>query len=94
MACADGQLFVYKLKSSKWTANEATGTGVLVWNTCLPTDCASGIVTQYNAKVTLGRVASGPHVTAFSGMTLTFQQFGGPAGADSSTFRLDNPIHT
>jgi hypothetical protein len=92
LACADAGILVHKITWSKWTANEAVGKGTLVWNTCLPTDCAGGIVQQYSAKIKLGRVASGPNISVFSGMTLTFQQYGGPAGSDSATYTLDFPI--
>jgi hypothetical protein len=89
ITCADAGVSVVKITWSSWTPNRATGTGTLAWNTCLPEDCASGIVEKYKARITLGRVASGPGVTAFSRMTLTFPQ-GGPAVAETATYTLDN----
>jgi hypothetical protein len=89
LACADDNLSVTRITWSSWTANGATGTGTLVWNTCLPKSCADGIVQKYKAKVRLGRVASGPDLTAFSRMTLTFPN-DGPAGLQSGWYTLDN----
>lgn len=92
LACADDQIFVYKITWKSWKANEAKGSGTLVWNTCLPKTCAAGIVQKYQVNVKLGRVASGPGIDAFSGMTLSFPN-GGPAAAETATYTLDNPIH-
>ncbi|MEI6361376.1 MAG: hypothetical protein WCP95_04525 [Actinomycetes bacterium] len=92
ITCADAGVMVTKIKWSKWTNNEAKGTGTLVWNTCLPKTCVDGIVQNYKAKVTLGRVASGPNISVFSGMTLTFTGGGGPAAADSVSYIIDRPI--
>ena len=91
LSCADDNLFVYKISWSTWDANGAKGTGTLVWNTCLPKTCVDGIVQKYKVKITLGRVASAPNITVFSGMTLTFPG-NAPAGADTSTYIIDNPI--
>ena len=90
ITCADGGVSVVRISWSTWTPNRATGTGTLAWNTCLPEDCASGIVQKYKARIRLGRVASGPGVTAFTRMTLTFPQ-GGPAAAEPATYTIDNP---
>lgn len=96
LACATGQLMFYKLKWTTWGLNSATGTGMLAWNTCEPTDCASGITLKYKVKVKLDRIATGPtssgqFITAFTRLTATFVPKGdGPAGADTSTFTLDN----
>lgn len=90
MACADFNLYVGKITWSSWGGSTATGKGTLVWNTCVPTDCASGTFLQYPAKITLNKVKSEGGQQVFTGMTLTFGNFGGPAGADSSTFTLDN----
>ncbi len=90
ITCADAGVSVVKITWSTWTPNRATGRGTLAWNTCLPEDCASGIVQKYRARITLGRVASGPGVTAFTRMTLTFPQ-GGPAATETATYTIDNP---
>jgi hypothetical protein len=90
LSCADANLMVTGLTWSKWTANGATGSGTLVWNPCLPT-CVAGKAEKYNAKVALGRVASGAGANVFSGMTLTFPK-GGPADAATMTYVLDNPL--
>ena len=92
IACADAGVMVYKISWTSWTDNEAKGTGTLAWNTCLPKTCVAGIVQKYKVKITLGRVASGPNVTVFSGMTLNFGKDGGPAAAKTSTYILDNKI--
>ncbi len=91
IACADAGVAVTGITWKTWTANGATGTGTLSWNTCLPTDCASGTVETFPARIRLGRVASGPNVTAFSKMTLVFPK-GGPALADTATYTLDNRL--
>lgn len=89
VSCADGAITVMNITWSSWNVNRAQGTGTLAWNTCLPTDCASGIEQKYKVAVTLGRVASGPGVTAFTRMTLTFPNLG-PAAAETSTYTVDN----
>jgi len=91
LSCADANLFVYKITWSKWDANGATGKGTLVWNTCLPKTCVDGIVQKYKVSVKLGRVASAPNISVFSGMTLTFPG-NAPAGAETATYTIDNPI--
>lgn len=91
VTCADAGVSVQKISWKTWGLNAATGTGTLVWNTCLPTDCASGIVEKYPVRIRLGRIASGPGVTAFSRMTLTFPKTG-PAVAERSTYTLDNQL--
>ena len=92
LSCADDGVSVTNLRWTTWTLNGATGTGTLVWNTCLPHTCAAGIVQKYAVRVRLGRVASGPGIDVFSGMTLAFPQ-GGPAAAETATYTLDNPQH-
>jgi hypothetical protein len=91
LSCADDNLAVTKVKWTKWDLNSAKGTGTLVWNTCLPKTCVDGIVQKYKVIVTLGRVASGPNVSVFSGMTLKFPG-NAPAGAETATYTIDNPI--
>ena len=91
VTCADAGVMVSKITWTKWNANEAKGSGTLVWNTCLPKTCVDGIVQTYKVKVTLGRVASGPNISVFSGMTLKFPA-GGPAAAQTATYTLDRPI--
>jgi len=87
--CADGGISVQRITWTSWNDNRARGRGTLVWNTCLPTDCASGIVQKYKARLVLDRVASGPGVTLFSRMRLTFPG-GGPANLDTGTMTLPN----
>ena len=89
VTCADGGVSVGKISWSRWDANSARGTGTLSWNTCLPTDCADGIVETYTVRITLGRVASGPSVSVFTRMILAFPD-GGPAAAEKATYTLDN----
>jgi len=89
VSCADGAITVMNIKWSSWKVNRAQGSGTLAWNTCLPTDCASGIEQKYKVAVTLGRVASGPTAPAFTRMTLAFPNLG-PAAAETSTYTLDN----
>lgn len=91
LACGDGNTFVSKIRWKKWTSNTATGVGTLTWNTCLPDNCAAGIVQKYRAKIELGGLASAPgEPDVFSTMTLTFTQ-GAPGNLDSGTYKLDNP---
>jgi hypothetical protein len=87
--CADGGISVQKITWRYWNDNRARGRGTLVWNTCLPTDCADGIVQKYKARLVLDRVASGPGVTVFSRMKLTFTD-GGPANLETGTMTLPN----
>jgi hypothetical protein len=89
LACADAGIMVDGIRWTSWNANRARGTGTLVWNTCLPTDCASGIVERFRVRIKLGGVASGPGKDVFSSMTLRFPQ-GGPAGLATGTYMLDN----
>jgi hypothetical protein len=91
ITCADAGVTITKITWTKWTNNTAKGSGTLVWNTCLPKTCVDGIVEKYKAKITLGRVASGPNASVFSGITLTFPD-GGPAAADSAGYIIDRPI--
>lgn len=91
MACGDGNTYVYKITWKSWTANRAVGTGTLSWNTCLPDNCSTGLVQEYKVRIVLGRVASGPGVTAFSRMTLRFPD-GGPAMLSSGWYPLDNEL--
>lgn len=90
VACADAGITVQGITWSTWNANTARGRGTLVWNTCLPKDCAGGIVQKYKARIVLDRVASGPGVTVFSRMRLDFGDAGGPAGLDTGTLTLPN----
>jgi hypothetical protein len=92
LACADAGVFVYKITWTRWDANGARGSGILVWNTCLPKTCVDGIVQKFAVKVRLGRVASGPSIDVFSGMTLMFPGASGPASAETSTYTLDNQL--
>ena len=89
VTCADAGVMVDNITWTSWTANRARGTGTLVWNTCLPETCVAGIVQKYKVRVTLGRVASAPSISAFTRMTLTFPK-GGPAAAETATYTLDN----
>jgi len=91
LTCADAGVALTKLTWSKWDANGATGTGTLSWNTCLPKTCVAGIVEKYKVKVTLGGVASAPNVNAFSKVDVSFPK-GGPAGLETGSFTLDNPL--
>jgi hypothetical protein len=59
-------------------------------DTYLPKTCVDGIVQKYAVKVRLGRVASGPSIDVFSGMTLTIPGARGPASAETSTYTLDD----
>ncbi len=52
-------------------------------------DVQCRIVQKYKVKITLGGLASGPSINVFSQMTLAFPK-GGPAGAETSTYTLDN----
>jgi len=89
ISCADAGISVQRITWRYWDDNRARGRGTLVWNTCLPTDCASGIVQRYRARIVLDRVASGPGLTVFSRMKLTFPN-GGPAGLETGTMTLPN----
>jgi hypothetical protein len=89
LTCADAGISVQKITWRYWNDNRARGRGTLVWNTCLPTDCASGIVQKYKARIVLDRVASGPGLTVFSRMVLTFPN-GGPANLETGTMTLPN----
>lgn len=91
VTCADAGVEVGKITWKSWGMNSATGKGTLFWNTCLPTTCAGGIVEKYPARIRLDRLASGPNVTAFTRMTLTFPK-AAPAGAQSATYLLDNRL--
>ena len=88
-ACADDGVTVQNITWTTWNMNAARGRGTLVWNTCLPTDCAGGIVQKYRARIVLDVVASAPNVPVFSRMRLTFPN-GGPAGLDTGTLTLPN----
>jgi len=92
VTCADADVVVSGITWSSWNLNSAKGTGTLIWNTCLPETCVAGITQKYKVKVTLGGVASGPSVTAFSQMKLTFPDGSGPAAANSSSYTLDNEL--
>lgn len=91
IACADANIAVNDITWSSWTLNDAKGKGTLVWNTCLPETCADGIVEEYPVRITLGRVASGPSLSIFSGMRLTFTG-NAPAGLTSGYYILDNEV--
>ena len=92
ITCADAAVTINKITWSKWNMNEATGTGTLAWNTCLPKTCVAGIVQKYKVRITLGGLASGPDVNVFSQVDLAFPK-GGPAGLETGSYTIDNPIH-
>ncbi|MDP2288495.1 MAG: hypothetical protein Q8M73_08015 [Actinomycetota bacterium] len=90
ITCADASVSVIKITWSSWRPDSATGKGVLSWNTCLPSNCAAGIIESYPVTVKLSGLAHAPKSLVFSKMTLGFPQ-GGPASLDSGTYILDNP---
>ena len=91
LACADAGIMIDRIRWTSWTPDRATGLGTLVWNTCLPTDCASGVVEKYRVRITLGGVASGEGVDVFSQAALRFPQ-GGPAALETGSYTLDNQL--
>jgi hypothetical protein len=93
ITCADGGVSVNKITWSNWLPNSATGQGELSWNTCLPTNCAAGIVETYPVTIKLGGLAHAPKSLAFSKMTVAFPQ-GGPASLDSGVYILDSAAHS
>lgn len=90
IACGDASALISKITWSKWDANSATGTGKLVWNTCLPKTCMAGIVRKYPVRIELGGLASGPNVNVFSKVQLSFPKTG-PAGLETGSYTIDNP---
>ena len=91
ITCADAGVSINKITWSSWNENAAKGKGTLAWNTCLPKTCVDGIVEKYKVRITLGGVASGPEGTVFSQVQLTFPK-GGPAGLETGSYTIDNPI--
>jgi len=91
LSCADDNLMVYKITWTSWDMNGAKGKGTLVWNTCLPKTCVDGIVQKYKVSVKLGRVASGPNISVFSGLTLTFPG-NAPAGVETATYTIESIV--
>lgn len=91
ITCADAGVSINKITWATWNENAAKGRGTLAWNTCLPKTCVDGIVEKYKVRITLGGVASGPEGTIFSQVKLTFPK-GGPAGLETGSYTIDNPI--
>ncbi|MBI1349967.1 MAG: hypothetical protein GC156_02485 [Actinomycetales bacterium] len=91
IACADAGILINRIRWTSWGADKATGVGRLAWNTCLPTDCASGVVQTYRVRITLGGLASGPGADVFSQASLRFPA-GGPAGLETGSYTLDNEL--
>ena len=98
IACADAGIMITDISWSKWNQNTAKGTGTLAWNTCLPATCVDGIVQTYKVKITLpmdglatGPGANGKFVDVFSKVSLAFPG-SGPAGLETGSYTLDNPI--
>jgi hypothetical protein len=91
ITCADANVLINKITWTTWNNNAARGRGTLAWNTCLPKTCVDGIVQTYKVKIRLGRVASGPNASVFTGLTLGFPG-GGPAAAETTSYTLDRPI--
>jgi len=89
LTCADAGVALTKITWTSWTLNSAKGKGMLTWNSCLPTSCAAGVVVNYPADITLGGLASGPGMNAFSKVSVTFPK-GGPAALESGTYTLNN----
>jgi hypothetical protein len=88
LACADDGIFVNKIKWTKWTSKTAKGTGTLRVNSCLPKDCANGIIDTYPVKITLRKPVPVQNAAdSFTRMTLSFNE-ASPAGADWSTYVL------
>lgn len=88
LACADDGIFVNKIKWTKWTSKTAKGTGTLRVNSCLPKDCANGIIDTYLVKITLRKPVPVQNAAdSFTRMTLSFNE-ASPAGADWSTYVL------
>lgn len=92
ISCADANIAITKITWSSWTDDAATGTGILAWNTCLPKTCVAGVVQRYKVSITMGGLASGPNVNVFSQVNLAFPK-SGPAGLETGSYTLDNPIH-
>jgi hypothetical protein len=91
LACADAGIMIDNIRWTSWKANRAKGVGTLVWNTCLPTDCASGLVEKYRVRITLRGLASGEGIDVFSKASLRFPT-GGPAGLETGSYTLDNEL--
>lgn len=83
VSCADGGVWLGRLKWSRWTNTTATATGVYNENTCTPT-CADGHNVSKPVEVTLSRPRTCPgHAhPAFGRATFSF-----PSGAPPSAYR-------
>lgn len=79
IACADGGVNVTKINWTSWSQTEATGTGDLQVNTCMP-DCASGAIDSYpEARVGLTHPVTSGGVLIFSCVTITSPSASGVA---------------
>jgi hypothetical protein len=62
LACADGGIWLGKLKWSSWGSASAKGAGIYNQNDCTPT-CSNGKIESYPVKVTLSKVKTCPGLT-------------------------------
>ena len=94
IGCATGSVMISGIRWSRWEMNDATGEGDLVVNSCIYNGgpiCVEGKTTSYPAAISLGRQASGPGITVFTEVELTFKDQG-PAALNRGVYRIDNPL--
>jgi hypothetical protein len=89
LTCADGGIRIEDITWRSWNSSEASGSGLLIENTCEP-DCASGNYNKQSAKVILGSVKSDSKGTlVFSEISVETQNKQ-VSGAYLDTFELEH----
>ena len=89
LACADAGIGVQDMLWSSWTANGATGSGLLWEKLCVP-DCATGKMGYYPVDVTLSVVRASAKGQWFSTLRVSWQG-SRPPNQTPDTFTLMPP---
>ncbi len=94
IGCATGSVLISGIRWTRWDLNTARGEGELVVNSCIYNGgpiCVEGKTTSYPAQISLAGQASGPGITVFSEVRLTFKNQG-PAALNRGVYKIDNPL--
>jgi hypothetical protein len=92
IACADAGIGVEDLTWNRWTAEGANGSGVLWENDCTP-NCATGVVKDYPAAISLSSVQDSVDGPAFTALVATYRG-STPSGKPVEQFTLELPLHS
>ncbi len=89
LACGDGNTGTEDLVWTSWTQTDASATGEVWENNCIP-DCADGTIEVYPASFSLSDVVTTTSGRVFSQMVAVYRG-PGPQGKSSDQFLLPLP---